>query len=55
MLAWTVKRTVSCWRPVALGAAVGYVALLVVTRWAETRSRDPFATEPNGFHPHLFV
>lgn len=55
MLAWTVKRTVSCWRPVALGAAVGYVVLLVVTRWAETRSRDPFGTERNGFHPHLFV
>jgi len=55
MLAWTVKRTVSRWRPMALGAAVGYVTLLLVTRWAETRSRKLFGVERNGFHPHLFV
>ena len=50
-----VERTVKSTASLALGAALGYVTLLILTRWAGLRSRDPLGAERNGFHPELFV
>ena len=50
-----VERTVKSTASLALGAALGYVTLLIVARWAGLRSRDHLTAERNGFHPELFV
>ena len=50
-----VTPAVSRWRPLALGAALGYVTLLIVTRWAGLRRRGHLGAERNGFHPELFL
>ena len=55
MVERTVKTTVAHWRPLALGAALGYLALVAVTRWAGSRRRAHLGAESNGFHPILFV
>jgi hypothetical protein len=55
MVERTVKSTVAHWRPLALGAALGYVTLVVLTRWAGSRRRAHLAAESNGFHPILFL
>ena len=55
MVKRTVKRTAVRWRPLALGAALGYVTLLFLTRWSGARRHDRLGAERNGFHPHLFV
>jgi hypothetical protein len=55
MVERTVKRAVARWRPLALGAALGYVTLLILTRWSGSRRHHRLGAERNGFHPELFV
>ena len=55
MVERTVKPAVSRWTPLALGAALGCATLLILRRWAESRTRDRSFAERNGFHPELFV
>jgi hypothetical protein len=50
-----VERTVKSTASLALGAALGYVTLMILTRWVGLRSRDHLGAERNGFHPELFV
>ena len=50
-----VQRTVKSTASLALGAALGYVTVLILSRWAGVRSRGRLPVERNGFHPELFV
>jgi len=50
-----VQRTVKSTASLALGAALGYVTLLILTRWPGAWLRDRRDAERNGFHPELFL
>ena len=50
-----IQRTVKSTASLALGAAVGYMALLILTRWPGAWTRDRRDADRNGFHPELFL
>jgi len=50
-----IERTVKSTASLALGAALGYMTLLLLTRWPGARIRDRRDPRRNGFHPELFV
>ena len=50
-----IERTVKSTASLALGAALGYVTLLILTRWPGGWIRERRDSERNGFHPELFV